>query len=156
MGLFFPNRVFNQSTPHRSAMSKCNSDLKYLVNCRNISQCVKLNPGLDTVYAEVLQKSTVKGIQLQYVPLSSKSILCLKRWCQLLRLMQNLWRYGKCICGPVRWTATRGNRSTLARHAGQTGIPMRSFFFFTVFKPVSRRTSSSSDSSISSSAEKSI
>lgn len=33
---------------------------------------------------------------------------------------------------------------------------MRSFFFFTVFKPVSRRTSSSSDSSISSSAENRI
>ena len=55
----------------------------------------------------------------------------------------------------VWWASTRPVWVRL-RLASQTGIPMRCFFFFTVFRPLRRRTSSSSESSISSSAEKRI
>lgn len=63
----------------------------------------------------------------------------------------HLWREGECVCEVSSY-----QRKPDPVVTGQTGIPMRSFFFFTVFMPVSRRTSSSSDSSISSSAEKRI
>lgn len=156
MGFFFPNSVFKHNTHPRSAMSKCNSDTKYLVNCENTSQCVKSNPWFSlcrsppgvnskgnsiTVYCSV-----IKGH-----PILEKVVSTPKAWiCGGKGNVQYMW-----ACEVNSYQRKLG-RSSLARHTGQTGIPIRSFFFFTVFRPVSRRTSSSSDSSISSSAEKRI
>lgn len=155
---FFLDSVFKHNTGPRSAMLKCNSDPKCPVNCKNISQRVQLNPRLDTVYAEVLQESIVKGIQLQYILLSSKGhpmfemiVLTCKADTKSVEVRgMGMWA---CEVNSYQRTFYHGSSSN---HAAQTGIPMRSFFFFTVFRPVSRRTSSSSDSSISSSAEKRI
>lgn len=61
-----------------------------------------LNQIRGLVYAEVLQESTVKGIQLQYIVLSSKGILYWKRSCQLRRLESVEVKGMYSICGPVR------------------------------------------------------
>lgn len=134
-------------------MSKCNSDLKYLVNCKNISQRIKLNPTLEfmtrssrTINNNKGNSTTVYSSVIKGQPMFEKTVSTLKADTESVEV-----RGVRTVCGPARCTAIR-----LARHTGQTAIPIRSFFFFTVFRPVSRRTSSSSDSSISSSAEKRI
>lgn len=110
MGFVFPNSVFKHNTHPRSAMSKCNSDLKYQVICKNISQCVKLNPRLDTVYAEVLAGVDSKGNSVKVYasvirgcPMFEKTVSPPTADTEICRGMGNVYMW------PARWKATRGN-----------------------------------------------
>lgn len=109
-----------------------------------VFHCVHLH---HSCFCRSADESTVN----QENPITSISDHPLFQKFSLFTICSSSWRW--TVSEPVWELQENKSSSRSTRH---TGIPMRSFFFFTVFAPVNLRTSSSSDSSISSSAEKRI
>lgn len=144
---------------HNTRQTQSNGDMKQLVNCRRRGKKNRNLPvwAFIPCWGRDLGGGAGKGNSVAPSPpaplptptlVEKKSVCCVKSEAGV----EPTRPLGGESAGLVR-PASSGWKS---RHSGQTGIPMRSFFFFTVFKPLSRRTSSSSDSSISSSAENRI